>query len=920
VCIEDVQMIYEVKVRKSEMRRRMLPALICGLVTIMSLATFAGPAGASGQCGGVTVSGQWTTIQGPRFSSGGSTITAHAVDTADPRILYATNGKVVSVSRDGGCSWRDSYAGKDLVSLAGDYTIKSMIAPVTQHVGLLIEQTTAGNPRPALEVTSNAGRTWSTQGVGLPPTGSPEFVRSAPSQPDLIYLGVDNGGGTLDTLFQSTDGGSTFTLKSDVSKAKPNAGITGLSVDPLDPQSLWAYGSGGLYHSTDGGASFSSIPEFANFDSGPVDVVHESGHPAIIIAFTNSRREYRVSRDGGKKWFRGDSPAAVDSVAHGIGAEDLVISANGRVYIRDASTFSWRNLNAPTQGVSAMVSNRSGSISYFGHTAHTLERYILPAGSGGGKHGGGDGLPGDPNISLPLPPELVAKASDLGPDGKKIILGPGKSRVVTYTLHLPQRPVPLDVYLLIDTSNSMYETLAGLRKSLIGIVGGLETRQVDAQFGLAEYRAYPYSCPPGQDPANFVYRQDQNIAPVSQALANKIAALTPDAGGFYDSHLGALYQTATGAGQDLFPVGVQNGDDVPPGQDAVWRDKALRVVINATDEVFGRETKQPGATGDLSNPECALEPTPSIPSFGQVISAFNDRNIKQVGLSIANSTESSYPDLARIAKGTGTLANVPVDCNGDGVIDLHAGSPLVCKLRPTGSQDGLNLVPAVLGLLDSVQKKVDVGLHVTHGDQVVDNVNPSLYPSVILQTAKALTYNVSFHCDKSQAGSSFSVDLAAASSLPLPRATADATVVCKKIPKAIVDKKKKKKKKKELPVPVLVPPLVPTVAAFAAAPPPPPPAPVSNLSSASQAQSQAQAQGATATQEQEEPQLALAQAYFEAQDDAEYAMTAYHGRKNYPPLGASLAMGVVAISLMGSGLVVLRRRTRDRYAYAGRRY
>jgi hypothetical protein len=279
--------------------------------------------------------------------------------------------------------------------------------------------------------------------------------------------------------------------------------------------------------------------------------------------------------------------------------------------------------------------------------------------------------------------------------------------------------------------------------------------------------------------------------------------------------------------------------------------------------------------------------------------------MKQVGLSIRNTAESSYPDLAHIARSTGTLASVPVDCDGDGDSDLASGAPLVCQLRPTGSQDGLNLVPAVVGLLNSVQDKVDVGLEVKRGDDVVENLQPAIYPNVLLQTAKQLTYDVEFHCSRSQAGERFKVNFAAQSSVALPLAVAGATVICKKLPED---------KKRPDPVPPILPPLIPTVGAIAAAPPPPPPPAVSNLSSASQAQSQAQAQGATATQEQEEPQLALAQAYFEAMDEAEYefdfAMTAYHGEKNYPPAGAMFGMGAVAISLMASGLVVMRRRNK----------
>jgi hypothetical protein len=897
-------MSYDHSIRLAD-TRRLLPAALSALLMVFSLASFASLANAAG-CGNVKTVGSWTVIQGPKFDSGGQTIADHGVDPADANLLYATNGTTVEVSRDGGCTWKESYAGGDLVNVAGSYRIESLHTPTTGIVGLLIRQETAVNSRPVLEVSTDSGRTWSTKGAGLPPTGDPEFLAVAPNS-STVYVGVDSGGGTLDLLYASDDAGNTFTLRSDVSQARPNAGITGMVVDPLDHNSLWAWGSGGLYHSTNSGASFALIEQFNGVATGPVEVIHTGGGKAKIIVFTPGKDDYRVSNDGGKKWFRGGAPNGVDSITHGFGAEDMVLSAQGRAYGYQPSTFSWKDLGAPVSGIKDMTSHRSGALTYFGHTSSVIERYFWPlARRNCDNPDDCPGiLPGDPNISIVTPPEVIGKASQLAPKNMRLVIGPGKDKTVHYRLDTPQRPVPLDVYFLIDTSNSMYETLAGLRRSIQGIINGLAAEKIDVQFGLAEYRAYPYSCPPGQDDTNFVYRQLTNIAPVGPELEQALESLTPDAGGFYDSHLGALFQTATGDGQDIFPIGANNAQDVPAGQQAVYREKALRVVIHATDEVFGRESAEEGIGPDLSNPQCALQPTPDIPSFEEVTQAFNERNMKQVGLSILNTAESSYPDLARVARETDTFATTPVDCDGDGSNDISSGAPLVCELRPTGSQSGLNLVPAVVGLLNSVQDKVDVGLRVTGGEKVVENVSPEVYPSVLLQTAKRLDYNVDFHCSRSQAGDKFKVHLAAHSSVDLPQAVADVDVICKKLPK------EEREKKDPPPAIAIVPPLIPTVAGIAAAPPPPPPAPVSNLSSASQAQSQAQAQGATATQEQEEPQLALAQAYFEAMDDEEYdfAMVKYHGAKEYPPTGALFGMGLVAISLMGSGLVAMRRRS-----------
>jgi hypothetical protein len=308
-----------------------------------------------------------------------------------------------------------------------------------------------------------------------------------------------------------------------------------------------------------------------------------------------------------------------------------------------------------------------------------------------------------------------------------------------------------------------------------------------------------------------------------------------------------------------------------------------------------------------------LQPTPKIPTLAEVSDAFNERGIEHVGLSVKSPGESSYYDLQRMSQATGTLASGPVDCNGDGTTDIAAGKALVCELNTTDSDAGLNLVPGVTGLLRSVGGlQASVQLETQKGAEVVETTTPEVYESVILQTEKTLSFDVTFHCSFKQAGKKFNVKVAPTGAPGLLGLSADAVVRCKDLPPEAKEKRKERKERKKIPPLAVLPPVIPLVS-IAVPPPPPPPAPITELSSASQSQAQsqaqAQAQGAAASQEQEEPQLAFAQAYFEA-GDPEYAMSSYNGRSR-SPVTPALGVGAVTVSLMyGAGLAARRRMKR----------
>lgn len=856
-------------------------------------APFIAPAAAA-SCGGrITQNGNWTTAEAPRFSSGRSELTAYGVDPADGNHLYATNGTVVATSRDGGCKWKETYAGEGLTGVPGSgYTIRQIVTPSTERAVLVVEQNSAGST-PQIVISQDRGQSWTVGGAGLPPSGQPELLVTARTT-GALFLAVDLGGGPLDLIYVSVDWGATWLLRSDLTDLRANAGIRGISVDDLNPAWVWAWGTGGLYRSLDGGARFTPIDDFVG--STTEHLVGRGGEDMVFLPDADPAQG-ATSQDNGQTWFRIVAPGRVTSVEHGPASGFIVATAAGRAWIYNPQTFAWFDLEAPASELIDIQIHLGGGLSLFVRNSDSILKMGNATPPGGP-------LPGttDPELDLPPlveSPEESFGRSSLGPDGRRIVLRREETKKVTYNLKIPRRQLPLDVYFLIDTSSSMTRTIEGLARSVHAIAQGLQDAGLDVEFGLAEYRSYPSKNPPDTDEKNFVYRQAVDIPAPLPLLTAAIESLKADVGGFYDAHLGALKQTATGEGQDVWPEGVPNKGDVPRGLQADFRDKtgALRVVINATDEAFGSSEDR-----DTVNPDISEAPPPEIPSFEEVIADFNAKNIRHVGLSISR---LPYDDLIRMSEGTETFATGPVDCDGNGTVDVRTGDPLVCLLRSNQSDKALNLVPGVVGLLNAIQQKVPVSLEATSGDQVVQRITPSVHRNVILQTANQLSFEVVYRCKGSQAGKRFKVELRASTSedIKLDR-RATATVVCKD---------------EALPS-VPVTPLTPLLA-LALPPPPPPPAPLTQVNPATQAQTQAQAQGAAAQQRQEEAQLATVTAFdeFKFEEEAEFAMTAY-GERRTLPAEAYLGVGIVALGMMASAAYALRHRHQIRHQVSRNRF
>ena len=809
---------------------------------------------------------------------------------------------------DGGCSWQHAYTlgeQEGETYTVGNASILEVEVPESGgRVLLSIAETVAAATRPHILFSNNAGRSWQSGDQGLPPLGSPEALVVAPSSPDTAYLGIDLGGGIpIDSFWASTDGGLTWEARDQ----HPGGEFTGFEVDPLVPTEVWSYGEG-LHKSTNGGATWTPIEEFVGIGTGPVDVFHARGQASSLFVFIPEERIVQKSDDGGETWLQVYGLSDPDSIDHGATSESRVATSGGHAFVWAPSLFQWVDAQAPRSGVTDVNGPTSDNPVFVMHNGTSILVF-------GGQTGTGLDIDRDEfdigDISLPPDSDPVTELDPPGiaPKDHVVKIPAGETKRVRYDVSLSKIRTPLDLYFLIDTSESAKPFLEGLARVLDQLVTELEAARLDVDYGLAEYRAYPDSTPPRPDCAdedlplvenaacerNFVYRQVLDLPNSStQALELAIEGLVPIAGGHYNAQLPALQQVATGSGVDVWPEGMSSshvdGNDVQPGQDASYREKALRVVLNATDEHFS--TGQPYDNDDFP---------PDIPSFAEVTASLNERDIHQIGLALGT---AALDDLRTVARDTFATAPAGADCDGDGVREIGPGQPLVCVARQSGLEQGSNLVPAIVNMVEAVRDREPVALEVSSKNDVVDSVTPEEYPGVALQVDKDLKFDVTYRCPRTLAGTRNEVDLAATQSGGVIVDTT-ATIVCGKVPEDFFAAFRFDR-----------------VLALALLPLTPPPT-IVNTGQATQAQSQAQAQGALAAQEQEQPQVALVTQYRAAVKEAlakedEYFMTRYQER-TAPSVPPGLFLGGAGLLMGAAYALAMSRRRRVAPAYTRRR-
>ena len=280
-------------------------------------------------------------------------INAFALDPANPQILYASTGGLsqggtVYKSADSGLTWQQSASGLSsegvsAITMAQDghlFAYSStgdvygstdsaqswtLLGSTDMWVGfeswLIVARFnsdliyTITNPG-WLGRSTDGGRSWLVVKNGLPQGDNETYVLSLaidPTDSNIVYAGTGGFVGQGYGVYKSTDGGDTW--------APSNHGmldyaITALTVDPIDPQVIYAGGDfGELFKSTDGGQTWYNLTENLYGQSNMpgskiIGIAIDSLDSGRILLVGGLGLMYTL--DGGITWQQFSQPAGQD--------------------------------------------------------------------------------------------------------------------------------------------------------------------------------------------------------------------------------------------------------------------------------------------------------------------------------------------------------------------------------------------------------------------------------------------------------------------------------------------------------------------------------------------------------------------------------------------------------------------------------
>jgi len=604
--------------------------------------------------------------------------------------------------------------------------------------------------------------------------------------------------------------------------------------------------------SDDGGETFEPIQEVGD-PIGEVLLSPNRKGAMVVRAFSSSAAYVHSSSDGGASWSTNLTPATVRSAAALSPGTYAMGTPNGVFLVQGG---------APAVGLTSpaippifdLSASQPSSPILFGRTDRTLERLRA--------NDGGEFQPAERDTAVPSIPLLdlppIPRPSLKGPD--EVTLREGQDTTKRYLLELTGTPTPVDVYFLFDTSGSMGSAIRGVREAMRQVVLSLVRHRVDAHFGIGRYVSY--ADPPA-------YERVRDIGPPDQQLAKALASLTAEGGG-YESQLAALYQSATGDGDDESHR--QGYAYIPPNRQANFRKGTLRTIIHMTDEPFS-------------------EGTPN-PTYETTIGALVESNIQQLGIALQNEPvdvggRTPRYGLDRVARGSGAAAEEPLDCDGDGIDDIGKGAPLVCVLPPVRAQDSVVMAEALVGLIRAVEHARPITVTADgHRAEVL------AAPEGLLDLRKPATLpiEVRFRCPEVERDERESVRLAA-SLEGRQLAVLPVALRCRDVPE----------EETASPVRDHLARAVFAGKGLTGPLPPAPPAPVPGVeaqgASQNQVQTQAQAQGvaqgAAAPQEEERPQLAFAHAHASTEEQWQMSQLRTRREPELPSAWLALVAGVL---------------------------
>ena len=308
-----------------------------------------------------------------------------AVDpTAAGRVLAAARSGIF-VSGDGGADW---IGLNDPPAASLEWYVVAIDPANPQHM------LASNNWNGVILHSHDGGRAWRPVSARPDESTSWRAIVFAPSDPTTVYAGTSAffSAGTFDDrmpaggVYVSHDGGASWRPANDA--LSRDANVTGLAVDPQDPQVVYAAtGNHGLLKSADGGKRWMAINQSLPGEPGALSIKIHPSEPPVVYAGLAHAGLVR-SADGGATWrpsAAGMNPEASVSDIVFDPADPLVMYAADRlsgVYRSTDGGTTWTPINVGlrTRAVNALAVSSDGGHLYAATEGEGVFRLDLSGG------------------------------------------------------------------------------------------------------------------------------------------------------------------------------------------------------------------------------------------------------------------------------------------------------------------------------------------------------------------------------------------------------------------------------------------------------------------------------------------------------------------------------------------------------------
>ena len=810
--------------------------------------------------------------------------------------IYATNGTVVKVSTNGGCTWNPLAERSNIKVPGGQHEtdiFTSIAAPANDVIWVTSYDDAGGVPRPRVHkyegITPTGDAEHSQPENGLPQVGKPvEFLASL-DDPFTNFMLIEEPADTEHARPETTRRlYASYVPQTTPPEVGMQLGLTwkhvptpaslgsieGIAIGPSN--GVWAWSGNVAALTLDPELDEPTWKEHDDF-GGKVHGVDVNRRGQALIAYDGQQgtRGRIADENGNLAKQDGALPVAPVTMAHGlIRGDNRILSGDKKTFAYDSSVRRWVNVTPPgnpgaLRGLT--MANGAAVPILLGHTKDAFYRFDTFD---------GEAFVPQSNDARLIDGELVHSEflqPHFFPRYQEVTVEPGKVKNVTAEFRMPAFANPLDVFFMVDTTGSMQPAIDALRRDILKIARGLKIKLgQQACFGLGEFKDFAA----GQALDVYHVRHkisacetDSELPRIREALGKMMAG-----GGGADlpeAHTIALEQMMTGDGQP--------NPYVAPNEDAEFRHDAYKVVVLISDAGFRQSSGYP-----------------PLPRVAELLKSSEVRIVNVLVQTNDTSHIQGRVDMTELGLATDSVAPPGgVDCNDNQRVDpadVKPGQPIICDWIQDGFDMGRLIVNLLLGVEDPGTVAVTVDdPHDVVGDEPVKGTLSSI---MNLKRDVKLPFTLPATCTPAQDGLDLPVTLnASVRALPVD-AEGEIVVKCRSVP--VVPKPPVRRPPP--PVPPEPPiPVVPRVPIPVMVPPPlnPPAQPPANMNLNA------------GFSQQEEQQLQLAAvtqgAGEEAQDqeELELAMSGLEQDTSATPVAAFLAGAAVLSAATG---VAYRRR------------